>query len=107
MYTFPELLKQIREEGSLTQSDLAHVLDVSTVLISMIETGQKDVSKNFVVKLADKLGVRPSSIMPFVLADDYMSSQGLSSPEKALIEVGAKLQAYLIKVRSKQLKRYV
>lgn len=105
MYNFQNLLKQIRKEGDLTQEELARALDVSTVLISMIETGQKEVSKNFVGKLAEKLDVHPSSIAPFVFTGD--ADTNLSGVEKKLISVGEQLQAYLIKTKSKRLKKYV
>src|SRR3989344_2973128 len=105
MYNFPDLLKQIRSEGDLTQEDLARALKVSTVLISMIETGQKDVSKNFIERLANKLHVHPSSIAPFVLTGDNM--QKLSNIEKTLVAVGEKLQTYLIKTKSKKLRQHV
>ena len=107
MYTFPELLKNIRSGGDLTQEEMAKALDVSTVLISMIETGQKEASKAFVIKLADKLDVQPSSIMPFVLVDKDGSQERLSSIEKSLVGLGEKLQSYLIESRSKRLRQYV
>jgi transcriptional regulator with XRE-family HTH domain len=106
MYTFPELLKKIREEGDLTQEEMAKALDVSTVLVSMVETGQKEASKAFVIKLAEKMDVRPSSIMPFVLDESLAKPQKISGVEKALIDVGEKLQTYLIKTKAKKLKKY-
>jgi transcriptional regulator with XRE-family HTH domain len=105
MYNFQDLLKQIRKEGNLTQEELARALDVSTILISMIETGQKEVSKNFVEKLAERLDVRPSSIAPFVFVDDDVAN--LPALEKKLISLGEQLQTYLIKTKSKRLKKYV
>jgi len=107
MYTFVELIKKIRNESGLTQSEFAKALGVSTVLISMIETGQKEVSKSFIIKLADRLEVHPSSIMPFVFMDKKASSKELSGLEKSLIELGEKLQDYLIHKKAKELKRYV
>ena len=104
MYTFPELLKQIRKESNLTQEGLAEILGVSTILISMIETGQKEVSRNFVIKLADKMKVRPGSIIPFVFFDNSANNNDLTGPEKKLISFGEKLQKYLIKIKSKNLK---
>jgi transcriptional regulator with XRE-family HTH domain len=104
MYTFPELLKQIRKESNLTQEGLAEILGVSTILISMIEAGQREVSRNFVLKLADKMKVRPSSIIPFIFFDNTSRGNNLSGPEKKLISFGEKLQKYLIKVKSKNLK---
>jgi len=105
MYNFQDLLKQIRKEGDLTQKELAHALDVSTILISMIETGQKEVSKNFVEKLAEKLDVHPSSIAPFVFTEE--EAVNLSGIEKKLISVSEQLQTYLIKTKSKRLKKHV
>lgn len=108
MNSFPQLLKKIREQSGLTQNQLAKVLGVSTVLISMLEIGQKEPSKAFVIKLANKLGVRPSSIMPFVFfEDDYSSLNHLAGPEKALASLGEKLQNYLINTKAKKLKQYV
>ena len=106
MYTFPELIKQIRKESSLTQSEFAGALGVSTILISMIETGQKEISKGFVKKLAKKLDVLPGTIFPFVFFDKKMSFQNLSGIEKKLMEIGSKMQLHLIQVKSKKLNRY-
>ncbi|HWB33922.1 MAG TPA: helix-turn-helix domain-containing protein [Candidatus Paceibacterota bacterium] len=105
MYQFKDLLKQIRSAAGLTQEELGTAVGVSTILVSMVETGQKEPSKAFVVKLADTLGVRPSSIMPFVLADEDGSAK-LSGVEKALMSAGEKLQTHLIQVKAKRLKRY-
>ena len=104
MYNFQDLLKQIRKESDLTQEELARVLDVSTILISMLETGQKDVSKNFIEKLAKKLNVHPSSIAPFVFTGDKKTK--LSGIEKQMILISEKLQTYLIKIKAKNLKQY-
>ncbi len=104
MYTFPELLKKIREESNLTQGQLATAVGVSEVLITMIETGQKEVSKNFVIKLADGLKVSPNSITPFIF--DVDDSKNLSNIEKQMIKLGEKLQIELIKNKAKNLKEY-
>lgn len=106
MQTFPELLKNIREEGDLTQEDLAHALGVSTILISMIETGQKDASKKLIVKLADRLGVHPSSIVPFIFVGKDGHMKKVTGIEKTFISLGEKLQNHLIKIKSKALKKY-
>ena len=104
MKTFPTLLKSIREEAGLTQIQMASVLGVSTVLISMVETGKKEVSKSLIYKLSFKLGVHPSSIVPFLFIEEDFSTKKLSGPEKQLISIGDKLQDYLIKVKAKKLK---
>ncbi len=90
MYAFPELLKRIRDESDLTQEELASALGVSTVLIAMIETGQKEASKAFIVKLAEKLGVHPGSITPFLFANE--KAEKLSGIERTLVSLGEKLQ---------------
>ena len=106
MYTFPQLLKEIRKESELTQEDFAKALNVSTVLISMIETGQKEVSKNLIVKLANKLEVQPSSITPFLFLSNDFQNGKISEIEKKFIGIGEKLQSHLIKTKSKNLKKY-
>lgn len=106
MYTFPELIKQIRKESGLTQKEFAQVVSVSTILVSMIEAGQKDVSKNFILKLSEKLNVHPSTITPFLFSDQGMDAKSVSGFEKRLVDFGEKLQSYLIKIKSKNLKKY-
>lgn len=104
MHTFPDLIKKIRNEANLTQEGFASALGVSTVLISMIETGQKPPSKKFIQIISNKLDVHPSSITPFVYIGNNVEYKKLSSPEKALLKVGETLQNYLITVKAKKLK---
>ncbi len=105
MHSFPDLIKKIREEAGLTQAEFAKSLEVSGVLIAMIETGQKEVSKNFLLKLAEKMDVHPSSITPFLfIRKDEIKD--LSSIEKSLMQWGEKMQEILIKNRSKKFKEY-
>ena len=102
MHTFPELIKKIRKESGLTQPDFAAKVGVSSALIAMIETGQKEVSKNFIVKLAQALDVHPTSITPFLFYDGTDLSQ-LTGIEKKLVEQGSKLQTILIEKKAKLL----
>lgn len=105
MYSFPDLIKKIRASSGLTQEQLAKALDVSTILISMVESGQKEVSKNLIVRLSDILDVHPSSITPFLFAID--NSKNVSSIEKKIIEIGEQFQDFLINNKAKKLKEYV
>lgn len=107
MYTFPDLIKRIREKANLTQGELAGVLSVSTVLIAMIETGQKPVSKNFIERLAKKMDVHPSSITPFIFSGDEFMTEKLSLLEKSLLKIGESLQDYLINTKSVKLREHV
>lgn len=107
MYSFPEFLKKIREESQLTQEDLAKILGVSTILISMVETGQKEVSKKFIKTLAEKMSVSASSITPFLFFEKEASLRDLSNPEKEFIKLAEKLQIHLIQMKSKNLRQYV
>jgi len=103
MLTFPELIKNIRKEAGLSQPDFAAKIGVSSALIAMIETGQKEVSKKFILKLAEALKVHPTSITPFLFYDGTHLDE-LSGIEKKIVEQGSKLQVLLIKKRSKLLK---
>ena len=105
MYTFPELIKKIREEAGLTQAEFAKALGVSAVLIAMVETGQKDVSKNLLIKIAAGLKVHPSSITPFLFTTEG-KEKPVSKIEQKFIKWGEKIQAYLIEDRAKLLKQY-
>lgn len=106
MYTFPDLIKKIRDEAGLTQAEFAKALGVSAVLIAMVETGQKEVSKNLLIKIAELLNVHPSSITPFLFIDREKFSKDLSAIDKKFIEWGEKMQTHLIKDRARLLKKY-
>ena len=106
MYSFPELIKKIRDEADLTQAELAKSLGVSTVLITMVETGQKEVSKKLLIKIADKLNVHPSSITPFLFIGKDKSNGWTSAVERKFADWGKKMQIHLIKNRAKLLKKY-
>jgi transcriptional regulator with XRE-family HTH domain len=106
MYTFPELIKRIRNEAGLTQAEFAKAVEVSPVLIAMVETGQKEVSKKLVMKIADRLEVHPASITPFLYDGAHTTTDDLSSVEKQFLNLGTKLQEFLIKKKSRNLKKY-
>lgn len=101
MYDFPELLKNIRKEAELTQSELADRLGVSAILIAMIESGSKEPSKKFVEKLANKMSVSPRAIIPFI----YNSSTYVEDTffEKKLSQFGMNLQKQLIAKKAKNI----
>ena len=103
MYKFPDLLKKIREESGLTQVEFAKALGVSTILISMLEVGQKPASKKFVAKLASKLHVHPSAILPSIFTISENQIHSLSKLERSLLELGKQLQSELIKTRAKNI----
>lgn len=106
MYTFPELIRKIRGEAGLTQAEFAKAVDVSPVLIAMVETGQKEVSKKLLLKIAERLEVSPASISPFLYDTPHDEYENLSTIERQFITWGTKLQNYLIKTKSKNLKKY-
>lgn len=90
----------------MTQAEFAKSLGVSVVLISMVETGQKDVSKNLLIRLAEKLDVHPSSITPFLFITENDKQENLTGIEKSFIKLGEKLQEHLIMNRAKLLKKH-
>ena len=58
MESFPSLIRKIRVKSGLTQTEFARLLDVSPILIAMVETGQKDVSKSLIEQKAKLLRSR-------------------------------------------------
>jgi len=103
MYTFPNFIRELRKESGLTQSKLADLLGVSTILISMVEANQKKVSKKLIEKLANKLNVNPKILASFVFAGDFETTETTSLLEKKLIRVTTKLQKELIIKKAKLL----
>ncbi len=106
MYTFPELIKKIRKEAGLSQEEFATALDVSTVLIAMVETGQKEVSKNLLTRLAEKMDVHPASITPFLFIEKDKPLSSITLIERKFISWGEQMQEHLIQDRAKLLSRY-
>ncbi len=107
MYTFTELLKKIRLASGLTQAELAQVLEVSVVLIAMLETGQKKVSKKMLIKIADSMGVHPMSITPFLFISGEENIKKMNPLERVLFTTGEQLQGFLINKKAGNLKKYV
>lgn len=99
MNKFSDIVRQVRLEAGLSQSQFAKKLDVSAIYISKIETDQKDASKNFVQKLAKYVGVHPAALAPFLFLNPDVEVSELSSLERQLISIGEQLQQRLIKKR--------
>jgi len=105
MINSKNLIKKIREESDLTQNQLAEVLEVSKVLIAMIETGQKPVSKKLISKLAKKLNISEFSL-GFSLFPKKEKDTNLSPIELKLLKVAGELQDQLIIRGARNLKKY-
>lgn len=101
--TFPELLKAIRKETWLNQEKFAEKLWVSTMLIAMIETWQREPSKKIINILSEKLWVNSFSLMPFLSIEEVKDFDNLSFIEKKLYELWSWLQKELIENKSKLL----
>jgi len=103
MNTIAIFLKQLRKSCKLTQPELAELMGVSTVLISMIESGQKTASIKFVNQLAETLGVHPGAIAPLAFAGHDETNGERSPIEQKIIDLGRKLQKELIEKKAKEL----
>ncbi len=104
LLTFSALLKNIRSHSELTQKELANILGVSKVLIGMLESDMKEPSKKFIITLANKLEVHPSTVMPFISSDEGQNFNKLGKIEQSFIKIGLELQNLLIIKKSKLLK---
>lgn len=63
----------LRKQKNLTQKELAEALGTSPVYYSQIETGAKDLSKKFAVKLADYYNISVDSLLTPVTNDDVLN----------------------------------
>lgn len=57
-------LKEIREERSLNQSEMAELLNLSSSSYSRIERGESSVDIMQVAEIAEKLGISASDFLP-------------------------------------------
>ena len=62
--SFGRHLREVREAGGLTQEALAAIAGVDRKLIYRTELGQTSPRLDAVVRIADALGVEPSSLLP-------------------------------------------
>ena len=99
MYTQRELLKGIRKTAGLTQQELADLLGVHKMLIAMLETGKREMTKDFIDKLAKALGVSSFSISPVLYANEERPS-GLAGK---LVDLAEALQETLVTKTAKRL----
>jgi transcriptional regulator with XRE-family HTH domain len=99
MSKFSDIVKTVRSQAGLSQSDFATKLGVSSIYISKIETGQKEASRKFVQKLAYFVGIHPATLAPFLFYNPDVKESELTSIERQLISLGEQLQQKLIKKR--------
>lgn len=59
---FGKRLKALRLEHSLTQLELAEILDMSPNFIGMIERGERNTTVENVFKIARALNIKPSNL---------------------------------------------
>ena len=60
---FGEELRKLREEKGLSQEHLGFASDYHRTYISQLERGQKSTSLKAVFRIAQALGVKPSSLI--------------------------------------------
>lgn len=96
MKKFSEIVRTIRDGSGLSQNEFAKELGVSSIYVSKIETEQKEVSKKFLIRLAEFADIHPSALAPFLFFNDDIDESKLSDIEKSLVNFGENLQARLI-----------
>jgi transcriptional regulator with XRE-family HTH domain len=98
-----EGLRRLREERHLTQTDLAHLADVSPSAISQTESGRRGLSLDTLVLLADRLGVSLDELLAREPSAEYVLARRdrlASSPRTAplLDDPTQGLRAYLVRL---------
>ena len=105
MKKFSSFLKELRNSAGINQSELAEIMWVSPLLITLLETDKKEPSKKFISTLAEKLEVKNTSLMPLI-SDEDIDISLLNWLEKKLISVVDELQIMLIQKKAYKLKIY-
>jgi transcriptional regulator with XRE-family HTH domain len=64
-----EKLKELREAKGLVQRQVAAILEVDTAYISKMESNEKPVSRQYLKKLSETLGIGEEELLTLWLAD--------------------------------------
>jgi transcriptional regulator with XRE-family HTH domain len=83
--TIGEKLRQLREQNELPLRKVAAILDIDVAILSKMERGERRLSKEIVLKLADIYKHNPDDLMVSFLSDKIMLEiQDEDLGEKAL-----------------------
>jgi transcriptional regulator with XRE-family HTH domain len=93
--TLGEKLRQIREKNELPLRKVAALLDIDVAILSKMERGERKLSKEVVLKLADSYKYNPEELLVLFLSEKIMYEiQDEDLGEKAL-KVAEKKVKYL------------
>ncbi|HRB50457.1 MAG: helix-turn-helix domain-containing protein [Bacteroidota bacterium] len=93
--TLGEKLRQIREQNELPLRKVAALLDIDVAILSKMERGERKLSKEVVLKLADIYKCNPEELLVLFLSEKIMYEiQDEDLGEKAL-KVAEKRVKYL------------
>jgi transcriptional regulator with XRE-family HTH domain len=93
--TLGEKLRQIREQNELPLRKVAALLDIDVAILSKMERGERKLSKEVVLKLADIYKCNPDELLVLFLSEKIMYEiQDEDLGEKAL-KVAEKRVKYL------------
>jgi transcriptional regulator with XRE-family HTH domain len=74
--SFGEKVRELREKKGLLLRQVAAHLEVDTAMVSKIEKGDRKVSKEQVIKIADFLGTNCDVLLTLWLADKVENAVG-------------------------------
>lgn len=93
--TLGEKLRQIREQNELPLRKVAALLDIDVAILSKMERGERKLSREVVLKLADSYKYNPEELLVLFLSEKIMYEiQDEDLGEKAL-KVAEKKVKYL------------
>jgi transcriptional regulator with XRE-family HTH domain len=84
------VVRRLREEQSLTLSDVATRADISPAMLSRLETGHTSPSLETIVSLAGALGVRPSLLLRDLGENDESAQLVLAGHGMEVVRRGTK-----------------
>jgi HTH-type transcriptional regulator, competence development regulator len=88
-------LKEFREARGLVQRQVAAILEVDTTYISKMESNEKPVSRQYLKKLSETLGIGEDELLTLWLADkvfDVVKDEVLALKAMQAAEVEVKKQ---------------
>lgn len=83
--TIGEKLRELREAKEFPLRKVAALLDIDVAILSKMERGERRLTKNIILKLADMYGQNPDELLVLFLSDKIMYEiQDEDLGEKAL-----------------------
>ena len=97
-----ETIRKLREEKGLPLRTVSAYLDIDQAILSKIERGQRNASREQVIKLADFFKVKEDDLLVFWLSDKLVYEVADEEIALKALKVAEEKVKYITKTKKKQ-----